>query len=358
MTLKRKLLTALYGGALVLPACGDASTDANNGNGDGWTVDENASPNNANGNPNATPNGDSNATPNGESNATPNGDPNGDPNVTPNGDPNVTPNGDPNATPNGDPNNVPIACDADDLQTLPYEGWQEAYYAGALPEGVYLVCAPPSEEFPCDELKPETANQFIQHAFNTFCGVEPYYDMGDICGPLVLSDNLCCHAIPLSFAECVVGRPLTVDGEVRTGGLGSATGWRSDLAIDASQLNDTMRAQVAAWWADAGEHEHASIASFSRFLLDLMALGAPRELVVGTTQAIDDEVRHAVRLLRDRISVRGGRSRPGADRCRRLRAAGAASRNGRGHPRGMHWRDARGRACRVAGATRAEPVGS
>ncbi len=49
---------------------------------------------------------------------------------------------------------------------------------------------------------------------------------------------------------------------------------------------------AAAWTADA-LLEHASIAAFSRFSLDLLAVGAPAELVIAAHQAALDEVRHA-----------------------------------------------------------------
>jgi hypothetical protein len=39
--------------------------------------------------------------------------------------------------------------------------------------------------------------------------------------------------------------------------------------------------------------EHASIASFARFALQLLSLGAPVELVIGTQQAMSDETEHA-----------------------------------------------------------------
>ena len=46
-------------------------------------------------------------------------------------------------------------------------------------------------------------------------------------------------------------------------------------------------------WADAALHEHASIASFSRFALELLAVGAPSALVDDSLSAARDEVRHA-----------------------------------------------------------------
>jgi hypothetical protein len=50
---------------------------------------------------------------------------------------------------------------------------------------------------------------------------------------------------------------------------------------------------VAAWSRDAAA-EHASIASFARFTLELLALAAPADLVLASQQAGHDEVEHAV----------------------------------------------------------------
>jgi len=46
-------------------------------------------------------------------------------------------------------------------------------------------------------------------------------------------------------------------------------------------------------WAQAGAGEHASVASFSRLVLELMALGAPTALLSEAHQAALDEIRHA-----------------------------------------------------------------
>jgi hypothetical protein len=39
--------------------------------------------------------------------------------------------------------------------------------------------------------------------------------------------------------------------------------------------------------------EHASVAAFARFTLDLLALGAPADLVQSAQQALGDEIAHA-----------------------------------------------------------------
>lgn len=54
------------------------------------------------------------------------------------------------------------------------------------------------------------------------------------------------------------------------------------------------RAEAAGrWWAEVAAFEHASVASFGRFLLQLIRLGAPPDLLARTAEAAADEVRHA-----------------------------------------------------------------
>ncbi len=55
---------------------------------------------------------------------------------------------------------------------------------------------------------------------------------------------------------------------------------------------DTCSALSAAWLRDA-LFEHASIASFARFAMELLAVGAPADIVAGAQQAMGDEVGHA-----------------------------------------------------------------
>lgn len=50
---------------------------------------------------------------------------------------------------------------------------------------------------------------------------------------------------------------------------------------------------AAAAWAQAGLYEHASVASFARFALELLALGAPPSLLREVSRASTDELHHA-----------------------------------------------------------------
>ncbi|MDP2308969.1 MAG: ferritin-like domain-containing protein [Pseudomonadota bacterium] len=99
----------------------------------------------------------------------------------------------------------------------------------------------------------------------------------------------CLYPITVSVPEdpCDYGRPLVVDGRPRLAPLVRARGWTAPAApaqADAAQ---------AATWARIGLAEHASVASFSRFALDLLAQGAPADLVADAHAAALDEVRHA-----------------------------------------------------------------
>ncbi len=72
----------------------------------------------------------------------------------------------------------------------------------------------------------------------------------------------------------------------------TALDWES-LRKLADTLPDARRAQVRDEWARAAQVEHASIASFDRFSLQLLAVGAPPSLIEAAHRAAIDEVRHA-----------------------------------------------------------------
>jgi hypothetical protein len=60
-----------------------------------------------------------------------------------------------------------------------------------------------------------------------------------------------------------------------------------------SALEEPLREQAAQYWARAALLEHASIAAFSRFVLQLLSLAAPADLVDGAERAMADEIAHA-----------------------------------------------------------------
>jgi hypothetical protein len=87
------------------------------------------------------------------------------------------------------------------------------------------------------------------------------------------------------------GRPFTVEGRARFAIPTEGAAWRGDAFPQGPA--PTVAGRIARVWTAAGRAEHASVASFARFSLELMALGAPAELLLGASQAMADEVAHA-----------------------------------------------------------------
>jgi hypothetical protein len=92
---------------------------------------------------------------------------------------------------------------------------------------------------------------------------------------------------------CGTGRPFLVGGTARVAGTRERTDWTSSIAPRLDALGAEDRAELAAHYMDVALMEHASIAAFARFALELLALGAPPELLTDTYAAMSDETTHA-----------------------------------------------------------------
>jgi hypothetical protein len=93
--------------------------------------------------------------------------------------------------------------------------------------------------------------------------------------------------------SCQVGRPLTVEGAIHAARPISRDDWSAG-PLSAAVLEDLgARAIVASHWLEIAAMEHASVASFARFALQLLSLGAPADLVADTHRAALDEIEHA-----------------------------------------------------------------
>jgi hypothetical protein len=89
-----------------------------------------------------------------------------------------------------------------------------------------------------------------------------------------------------------LGRPYTVDGERRVAGVRQGPGWSVGTRPLARPLDPEVVRRAVVAWTQAGRAEHAAVASFARFTLELVALGAPSDLVERALAAGLDEVRH------------------------------------------------------------------
>ncbi|NUP11277.1 MAG: ferritin-like domain-containing protein [Polyangiaceae bacterium] len=92
---------------------------------------------------------------------------------------------------------------------------------------------------------------------------------------------------------CVIGRPLVVDDEVQKAPNVERSDWAATEGLEGRYAADPDAADLRAHWLEIAAMEHASIASFARFALELLTLGAPPGLLVKAQAAMADETRHA-----------------------------------------------------------------
>jgi hypothetical protein len=93
---------------------------------------------------------------------------------------------------------------------------------------------------------------------------------------------------------CIGGRPFLVANEARLAPVRERSDWSAcDVAPNVAVLSPAARAALAQHWTEMARMEHASIAAFARFALELLALGAPASLVERTHAAMADETAHA-----------------------------------------------------------------
>ena len=100
--------------------------------------------------------------------------------------------------------------------------------------------------------------------------------------------NTCCYKAPRAF--CGGGRPLRGDAGPVVAPIVPTWDW-SDTALAA--ISGAADAALAARFQRDAQFEHASVASFARASLQLLALGAPPELVRDVHTAALDEIEHA-----------------------------------------------------------------
>ncbi|TPV92410.1 MAG: ferritin-like domain-containing protein [Myxococcales bacterium FL481] len=128
-------------------------------------------------------------------------------------------------------------------------------------------------------------------------------------------EDLCCY----HWFEYCSGRALVADGGALVSTLVDADaldGWASFELPPPEPWEDhlderTRRALAQAWARDA-LHEHASIASFARATMELIAVGAPADLVAATQRAGLDEVVHTRACLALARRYGGAAQRPAA----------------------------------------------
>ena len=167
---------------------------------------------------------------------------------------------------------------------------------GAPPDagscGPAQACFPQADAGPC----PTPASLVGMYAYLTGCpgteGMCPRIDKV-LSGPFSDGGAECCYVVEGTPIPCYVGRTFFLDegavkAELRRGGS-----WNRGPRPEVARLPAATRRALGEAWARDGLFEHASVASFSRFSMQLLALGAPADLVRDTHAGCIDEVRHA-----------------------------------------------------------------
>jgi hypothetical protein len=94
--------------------------------------------------------------------------------------------------------------------------------------------------------------------------------------------------------QCAIGRPFLVAGNERLAGVIARADWSAgDIRPQLDHLSTTERAALAAHWTQTAQMEHASVAAFARFVLQLLSRGAPPDLIHAAQDAMRDETEHA-----------------------------------------------------------------
>ncbi|MGK3999608.1 ferritin-like domain-containing protein [Sorangium sp. So ce1024] len=146
-----------------------------------------------------------------------------------------------------------------------------------------------------------------EQAFEEFRTIHPFCvsdeEIVSVESEATRRDGACCYEVIVEPASpCAVGRPFSLEGQRRTAApRPDEAGWLArgqgagpgGLQPSLADLTDEERETLAEGWLRSALEEHASVASFARFALDLMALGAPSSLVEAAHIAALDEVGHA-----------------------------------------------------------------
>jgi hypothetical protein len=102
--------------------------------------------------------------------------------------------------------------------------------------------------------------------------------------------DTCCYWTIASGSICP-GRPFMVCGRERLADVVVRDDWRDAIAV--AEVPAALRDALARAWTEDARCEHAAVASFARFTLQLLAVGAPAELVARAQRAGADELAHA-----------------------------------------------------------------
>src|SRR5687767_3408525 len=157
-----------------------------------------------------------------------------------------------------------------------------------------MVCVSLGVHDSCDDIEPACVAAKLDA---DSCNEEPQAAV--LCGPDPGVVDMCCFMArfdPPPFGCPTPGRPFTVEGVARVAELQSRADWAQGPRPDVRGLDARTREVLSALWAREAQAEHAAVGAFARFVLELLYMGAPVELIEMAHQTIGEELRHARRF--------------------------------------------------------------
>ncbi len=155
--------------------------------------------------------------------------------------------------------------------------------AGDTSSGAHTGEPSPVEDCPMDH----EGVQALLDANDDYCNLEEFTFLkqdGRICAYEVSCYTCCGYGRPVLDEA---GRPMTAETR-------ASRAWLDERPAIARALTPEERQLVGAFWRKNAQAEHSSVAGFHRFALDLMAHGAPPELLARAQRAAVQELRHAI----------------------------------------------------------------
>jgi len=141
----------------------------------------------------------------------------------------------------------------------------------------------------CDDVDRQALVNETNECFATECFGPVVWEV--VCGPDPGVKDACCYLLRYAETQICPGRPFLVDGTCRLADAVARADWGGEVECGAADPG--LRSALAAAFSEAARFEHASVASFSRFTLELLAVGAPAALVAEAARATAEELAHA-----------------------------------------------------------------
>lgn len=146
-------------------------------------------------------------------------------------------------------------------------------------------------------LDADCAEGYLCASYTPGCGFPGFACQSPADQCLGQADCQCSWGNEGNFRSCddsVCGRPFLVEAKSRVAPAVPSSSWNDgQWSPRVDHLAALERRRLAEHFTRLGQMEHASIAAFARFSLQLLALGAPPGLVEACTSALQDETRHA-----------------------------------------------------------------